>query len=215
MRGTVLYRASSLKMSSSVPTGKKRKRTGKDSEPVPTTPPNPSTSTLPSTSRGQSSTQPCTSRSRSTSTRRSTSRSYSKISSISLICKTQDVHLYPLFQQDTRSCHSIEDANKFEKKYYLSGISKHLRIFSKNAKDLIASGAKGTSEKLTVIILKKILGKQFTYTIEDGMEAVTNGVPSMYVSGTTKYDVVAYQKKNPVLFIEVFSDSNVGLLRSF
>ena len=145
-------------MSSSVPTGKKRKRTGKDSkgaskkrqkrdggkpEPVPTTPPNPSTSTLPSTSRGQSSTQPSTSRSRSTSTRRSTSRSSSKTSSTSLICKTQDVHLYPLFQQDTK------DADKFEKKYYLSGISKHLRIFSKNAKDLIASGAKGTSEKLT------------------------------------------------------------------
>ena len=210
-------------MSSSVPTGKKRKRTGKDSkgtskkrdggkpEPVPTTPPNPSTSTLPSTSRGQSSTQPSTSRSRSTSTRRSTSRSYSKISSISLICKTQDVHLYPLFQQDTRSCHSIEDADKFEKKYYLSGISKHL---TKNAKDLIASGAKGTSEKLTVIILKKILGKQLTYTIEDGMEAVTNGVPSMYVSGTTKYDVVAYQKKNPVLFIEVQSSPMQDTLKA-
>ena len=46
------------------------------------------------------------------------------------------------------------------------------------------------------------------------MAAVTNGVPSMYVSGMTRYDVVAYQKKNPVLFIEVQSSPMQDTLKA-
>ncbi len=131
---------------------------------------------------------------------RSTTKSRS--TPISLLVKTTNVHLEPLYDRSPDSC-GIKAADEFGHKYYLKDISRHVGVHEVEGS---FRGGRGDSEKLACETLQKLFDGQYEIKSEVTLKDVKDGVPSIYVDARTRYDVVAYADgTNPFLFFEIQS----------